>query len=294
MSHPRRPVLLLTGASTGLGLEIARLFLAAGTHHLVLTARASSLSRFGEQGIASSDGVWLRPLDVTDPDQRAAVVTEINANLGGVDVLINNAGVSYRSVIEHVTEDERKHQMAVNYHGPMGLCREVLPAMRARGSGRIVQVSSAGGMMAMPTMGVYAASKFALEAATEALYYEVKPFGIGVHLVLPGFIDSEGIGRVLLSGQSQQATLDPADPYHAHYQHMAGFVTRISRLTPASSHSVANKVVRVANGSSRRLRVPGTWDTHLLWLMRRYMPQVLYHALLYALLPGVRGWGRRR
>ncbi len=103
--------------------------------------------------------------------------TGVGLALGGVDVLINNAGVAYRSVVEHVSERERLQQMGINFRAPMELTRLVLPYMRSRRAGRIINVSSMGGMMAMPTMAVYSASKFALEGATESLYYEVKPWG---------------------------------------------------------------------------------------------------------------------
>jgi NAD(P)-dependent dehydrogenase (short-subunit alcohol dehydrogenase family) len=289
-----RPVVLLTGASTGLGLAIARALIARNRHHLVLTARESSLPRFADAGVFPGEHLWLRPLEVTDEEQRHHLIAEIDATLGGVSVLVNNAGISYRSVMEHVTDEEREQQMAINCHGPVALCRAVLPAMRARRSGRIVQISSAGGFMAMPTMGVYAASKFALEGATEAMYYELRPFGVAVHLVLPGFIRSVGIERVVLSGQSATAAEDPADPYHLHYRSMAGFIGRVARLTPATPETVARTVVRVIEGRTRRLRVPGTWDTRLLWTMRRLLPQILYHDILYWLLPSIRAWGRPR
>ena len=147
----QRQIVLVTGASTGLGLAIAR-HLLPGPYHLVLTARERSLDRFNRVGIAPSDRVWIRPLDVTDPDQRAALIDEIDADLGGVDVLINNAGVAYRACVEHVTEPERLHQLNINFRAPIELARRVLPGMRAKRSGKIINISSVGGMMAMPTM----------------------------------------------------------------------------------------------------------------------------------------------
>lgn len=286
-----REVVLLTGASTGLGLAVARLLLARPEYHLVLSARRRSLGRFAEQGIVESERVWIRPLDVTSPAERQRVVEEIDARLGGVDALINNAGISYRSVLEHVSNEERRHQMLVNYDGPLALCRLVLPAMRRKRAGRIIQISSAGGFMAMPTMGIYAASKFALEGASEALYYEVRPFGVKISLVQPGFINSDGFERVLLSGASETAIDDPQDPYHAHYHFMSGFVARVMRSTPSRPRSVARTVVRTLRARHPKLRVMGTWDTHLLYLMRRALPQRVYHELLFRLLPGVRRWG---
>jgi NAD(P)-dependent dehydrogenase (short-subunit alcohol dehydrogenase family) len=161
-----------------------------------LTARAESLSRFAEAGIVESARVLLRPLDVTADDERRALIDEIENRCGGVDALINNAGVAYRSVVEHVTEQERLEQMGINFRSPMEMARLVLPSMRRKRAGRIINVSSVGGMMAMPTMSVYSASKFALEGATEALYYEVRPWNIRVSLIEPGFIHSTSFQKV--------------------------------------------------------------------------------------------------
>ncbi|MDF1838611.1 MAG: SDR family NAD(P)-dependent oxidoreductase, partial [Planctomycetota bacterium] len=205
MARPSKEIqtVLITGASTGLGWAIAQELLANTPHRLVLTARASSMERFQALDIEDGERIWLRPLDVTDKAQRDNLVSEIEAQFGAVDVLINNAGLSYRSVVEHVDDDELRAQMDVNFLSPMELTRRVLPAMRDQRYGRIITISSVGGMMAMPTMSVYSASKFALEGCCEALWYEVKPWGIHVSLVQPGFIRSDGFTKVHLTRQSR-------------------------------------------------------------------------------------------
>ena len=109
------PTILVTGATAGLGLALSKLLLERTSSVLVLTARASSLPRFEAEGLVAGDRVRPMALDVTDAEQRRAVVEQITASLGGVDVLINNAGVTYRSVVEHVTEEERLEQVAVNF-----------------------------------------------------------------------------------------------------------------------------------------------------------------------------------
>jgi short-subunit dehydrogenase len=287
------PVVLVTGASAGLGLAISRSLLDRD-YRLILTARDSSLHRFAEHGIRDSERVWVRPLDVTRDAERKAVVREANARWGGVDVLLNNAGLSLRSVVEHVTEAERDLQMLVNFAAPMELIRLVLPIMRKKRSGRILNISSVGGMMAMPTMAVYSASKFALEGASEALWYELRPFGIHVSLIQPGFINSDGFEKARFTNKSQAAHDTISSAYHWHYHYMEGFIARVSRRVPATPESVARTVVRTLEQRRPPLRVPATFDARVFALLRRLLPRGLYHWVLYRSLPQVRAWGPRR
>lgn len=283
---------LVTGASSGLGLALARQLIRRGDRRLVLTARQSSLTRFKAQGIHPGDRVWLRALDVTDRAQRVAVVEEIDADWGGVDVLVNNAGVSYRSVVEHVNQVERLAQMEVNFLGPMHLMRLVLPGMRERRGGRIINVSSVGGMMAMPTMSIYSASKFALEGVSEALWYEVRPWGIHVTLVEPGFIRSSSFANTRYTLDSFYSSTNERDPYHAHYEHMEPFIERTMNRAWATPEKLARRIDRLIRQRRPPLRAPATIDAHLFSLMRRLLPRGLYHRLLYRLLPRVSSWGR--
>ena len=260
---------LVTGASTGLGLALARLLIEKGRHRLVLTARESSLPRFAAAGITESEDVWLRPLDVTDRGQRMRVVAEMDERLGGVDILVNNAGITFRSVVEHVNQAERLQQMDVNFLSPMHLMRLVLPAMRRKRRGRIINISSVGGMMAMPTMSIYSASKFALEGVSEALWYEVRPFGIHVTLVEPGFIHSPSFANTRYTLDSQTAMDQEQDPYHAHYEHMAPFIARTMDRSRATPERVAKTILKVIEARRPPLRVPATMDAHLFSLLRR-------------------------
>lgn len=286
----RKPVVLITGASTGLGLALTRLLLNKN-YHLVLTARTSSLQRFQDQNIVENQSCWIRALDVLNPKERESVVGEINQKLGGVDILINNAGFAYRSVLEHVQETEAILQLITNFEGPLELIRLSLPAMRKRRSGKIINISSVGGMMAMPTMGMYSASKFALEGASEALYYEVKPWNISVTLVEPGFINSESFKNTRYTTLSGCAMRDPSEAYYGHYHFMGGFIEKMMRLTPASSEQVAKKILKVINCKSPPLRVAGTPDAMFFDLLRRLLPRSFYHWLLYNGLPHAACWG---
>ena len=284
--------ILVTGASVGIGLELAKL-LREGPHRLALSARESSLERFAEEGLVPGERLLLLPLDVTSDEQRHAAIRAVEERWGGVDVLVNNAGISYRAVAEHVTEAERLAQLDANFLGPMELIRLVLPHMREQRYGRIINVSSVGGMTAMPTMSIYSASKFALEGASESLWYEMRPFGVHVSLVRPGFINSDGFRKVRFTEQGQRALVDPSDPYHAHYVNMDELIAGLMTLTFYTPRDVAETILDVIEHKNPPLWVAGTLDAQLFDFLRRIIPSGLYHRLLYAGLPRIWRWGQR-
>ena len=174
---------LITGCSTGFGREIARAVLEAG-HSAVVTARRTEAvqdlaDEFGDRALAVA-------LDVTDADQIADAVAAAENAFGGVDVLVNNAGHGYLSAVEEGEDAEVRKLFDVNYFGAVNMIKAVLPAMRARGSGHIVNISSMTGLVANPPNAYYSSTKFALEAVTEALATEVRPLGIKVTAIEPG------------------------------------------------------------------------------------------------------------
>lgn len=284
-------VVLVTGASTGIGLALVRQLQAAGSFRIVATARKSSLSRFDEAGIQETDRLRIRALDITNCEEREALLSEVEMEWGGVDVLVNNAGVSYRAVQEHLTDEDEKHQFDVNYFAPMRLIRRVLPKMRRQKRGHIINVSSVGGMMAMPTMSLYSASKFALEGASEGLWYELRPWNIRVSLVQPGFVNSNGFERVQIPTDAKLAQSNVQAEYHAHYSYMTDFITRHMRTARATPESVARKILKTIRNSNPPLRVPATIDARLFSMLRRLLPRRIYHRLLYRFLPHIREWG---
>ncbi|MBW2293573.1 MAG: SDR family NAD(P)-dependent oxidoreductase [Deltaproteobacteria bacterium] len=292
-SLPADPVVLLTGASTGIGLALARKLTAWPAGRIVLTARESSLDRFERAGVVESERVWLRALDITDGVQRQRVTDEIRERLGGVDILINNAGIAYRAVTEQIDEEENLAQVSTNFLGPMDLTRLVLPQMRKKRCGRVINISSVSGMMAMPTMGAYSGSKFALEGATESLWYEMKSWGIHVTLVQPGFIHSNSIRNVVISKQARESIENESDPYHAVYLSMTPFIERLMAIARATPEDIANRVLLTLRKKKPRLRVFATIDARFFYILRRVLPRKVFHSLLYRALPGVRGWGPR-
>jgi len=280
-----KKVILVTGASTGIGLALAKILIRDTQHHIVLCCRESSLDRFEHEGINASSRLWLRVLDVTDFDRQQKIVDEINEVLGGVDILVNNAGVSFRSVIEDMTAENASEQFRVNFFGPMNLVRLVLPLMRKKHTGQIINVSSVGGMMAMPTMGTYSASKFALEGASECLWYEMQPWNISVNLIEPGFVNSNSFRHVKYTSKAAKSAADKASPYYKYYYHMGRFVEKQMTRSWSTPESIAVKILKVINTQSKTLRIPVTMDAWFFYFLRRVLPRWLYHKILYHSLP---------
>ncbi|KAL5003006.1 hypothetical protein BDV10DRAFT_190941 [Aspergillus recurvatus] len=180
------PIWFITGVSSGFGLDLALLALSSG-HKVIGTVRNTSKSSAAVAAIKAKGGQVLE-LDVTKADIVPGIVEKANALYGGIDILVNNAGYSLLGAVENMTDDEAKLQLETNFFGPLRLIRALLPTLRSRknGNATIVNVSSIAGQDALPTCGLYAASKFALEGLSEALAREVAPFNISVLIVEPG------------------------------------------------------------------------------------------------------------
>lgn len=290
-SDDRKRVVLITGASTGLGLALTKELLSSGNFHVIATARRSSLHRFEDLGLFETENLWIRPLNVLSKGERDALIAEANEKLGGIDVLVNNAGYCLRGVVEQVNETERLKQIDTNFRAPMALIRGVLPHMRKKRSGHIINISSVSGMMAMPTMSIYSASKFALEGATEALWYEVRPWNIKVCLIQPGFINSDSFKNVELTRESRKSIQDKNNPYYYHYNSMAPFIAKMMRLSPTTPEKIATRIQNVINSKNPPLRLPVTIDAYLFGFLRKWLPRNLYHSFMYYSLPRVFRWG---
>ncbi|PTT87501.1 short-chain dehydrogenase/reductase, partial [Pelomonas sp. HMWF004] len=184
------PVWFITGCSTGFGLELAKQAIEHG-YRTVMTARSPSAL----EGYGATDKVLVLELDVTQPAQVAAAVKAVEARFGGIDVLVNNAGIGYFAAIEEGEEAEVRKMFDVNVFGLSRMTQAVLPGMRQRRSGCIVNVASLGGLRGMPALGQYCATKFAVEGLSEALRQEVEPLGIRVMVVEPSGFRTDWAGR---------------------------------------------------------------------------------------------------
>ena len=174
---------LITGASSGLGFALAKYVLERGDRVVIgartLTAMSDLAARFPNSALALT-------LDVTKPEHRSAGVEQAETRFGGIDVLVNNAGIDFLGAIEEQDERDYRNLFEVNFFAAVALLRMVLPGMRARKRGTIVNVSSMDGIASLPVNGYYSSSKFALEGLTEALWQEIEPLGLRAMLVEPG------------------------------------------------------------------------------------------------------------
>ena len=178
-------VILITGASSGIGFDAARTLAQQG-HRVYAAAR-----RMERMEPLKADGVVPVHLDVTDEASMEAGVRTVLEAEGRIDVLVNNAGYGYFGAIENVSLEEARRQVEVNVFGLARLCQLVLPPMREQGSGRIVNISSIAGKAVIYFGGWYHVSKYAVEALSDALRMEVKPFGIDVSIIEPGGIKTD-------------------------------------------------------------------------------------------------------
>lgn len=288
--HPRKkteqnfkPVVLVTGCSSGIGLALAKILYTHTEYRVVVTARQKSIEKVRNEFI-EDNRFLIRPLDVTSEENRQSLVAEINRRWGGVDILVNNAGISYRAVVEHMTTNDEQLQMNTNYLGPMGLIRLALPHMRETRRGKIINVSSVAGMLAMPTMSSYSASKFALEGACESLWYEMRPFGVKVCLVQPGFVHSPSFQNVYHTDQSDP-TRNWSGPYKSFYQNMTPFIARMMNLSLTTPEKIAQIIVDTMKTENVPLWIPCTLDAKLFYYIRRIFPRRLLLPFLYWCLP---------
>ncbi|MER5350180.1 SDR family oxidoreductase [Kitasatospora sp. NPDC002551] len=269
------PVVLITGCSSGIGRAVALRAVRAGFTTVATARRPESLAEL------EAAGCLVRALDVTDDEARRRVVAELDERYGGVDALVNNAGYGELGPFEEVPLDRWDRQFQTNVLGPVALAQLVLPGMRARGHGRIVNVSSLAGKIVLPVGAAYHASKFALEAAMEGLWLEAHRFGIEVSLVLPGAVNSSWAANV--PEQKEYAS--------GVYGDLVSELTRemTKRLPRGSSVEYASSVVMRALTDRRpRLRYPVGLDARLLLPVSRLVPGRLWSAWVRSHFPSMK------
>ncbi len=247
MAHHDHDPVLVTGCSTGIGRAVAEELLRQG-HTVWATAR-----RPDTVADLADRGAHVTALDVTDEASMAAAVAEVEAAHGAVGTLVNNAGYGEYGAVEEVDMDKVRAMFETNVFGLARMCQLVLPGMRRVGRGRIVNIGSMGGRFTFPMGGYYHATKYAVEALTDALRMEVRPFGIAVSLVEPGVTRSSFVDKTT---ESDGMGGEPDSPYAA----MRASVSKsnneayTNRMMSASAQSVAQVVASAVAADRPRTR----------------------------------------
>lgn len=288
-SNLKRPVIIVTGCGSGIGLELAKLLHKEDRYNVIATCRSHRLDNLRKE-LSENPHFRLRVLDVTDDKNIYQIVHDICTEWGRVDIIVNNAAVCYRGVVEHMDSESEMLQLKTNYLGPMSLIRSVLPIMREQRSGQIINISSVSGILAMPTMGSYSASKHALEGATEALWYETQPFGINVNLVELGFIKSDALKNVVLSNKARMSSM-LCGPHSEYYTSMTPFIEKLMALSITPSASAANRILKIIKSNPRQLRFAGTPDVWIFSFLKRVLPSAWQNRIFYWMLPQSLKWG---
>jgi NAD(P)-dependent dehydrogenase (short-subunit alcohol dehydrogenase family) len=267
---PGRPVVLITGCSSGIGAETARRFARAGFRVFASMRRPEAGAELLREAEAAGWALTAPRLDVTGDDSVAAAVAALLAETGGrIDVLVNNAGYYCMGPIEETTPAELAAQLDTNLLGVLRLVRAVVPVMRTRGTGTVVNVSSISGLVVLPLVGPYHASKFALEALTEALRYEVGPFGVRVIAVEPGPIASAfHHNEVRVAGSA-----DPASPYVGLTE---AYDRESAKLRRGKVADVARVIYKAATARHPRLRWRVGPTSFSGGVLRRLVPDRIY------------------
>jgi len=270
---------LITGCSSGIGWATAKRLSDVGWR---VYATARDVEKIAP---LKKSGCRLLALDVTDEDSMASAVEEVEREEGAVGVLVNNAGYSQSGAVEAVPMEKVRRQFETNVFGLVRMCQLALPGMRRQGYGRIVNLSSMGGKLTLPGAGFYHASKYAVEAVSDALRYEVAGFGIRVSVIEPGLIRT-GFAN------TAAGSIDGQDdgPY-------AGFEEAVARVTEVSyergpisrlagePEAVAEAVEQAISASKPRSRYAVTPSAHLLMGLRRLLPDGAWDAALKTTYP---------
>jgi NAD(P)-dependent dehydrogenase (short-subunit alcohol dehydrogenase family) len=253
-----KKVVIITGTSTGLGLETSVLFAQNG-YKVFATMRNLGKSELLQNRITEEDlDIEILPLDISDPQSVENCINQIIEKEGRIDVLVNNAGGGFAKTTEQVTEEEMKWVTDLNYYGVVRCTKAVLPFMRKQNSGRIINITSVGGLIGQPFNEFYCAAKFAVEGYTEAMAsYVEDSFGIKFSIVEPGGISTEFV-KSTMSKTVVDGQMAHPDYMHIFQKYMTGMQKRASEgaeksfQTPAE---VANVILEVAKSDNPPLRI---------------------------------------
>ncbi len=277
MAAPSK-IVLITGCSTGIGRATAERLARAG-HTVYATARRlESISDLADAGCRTL------ALDVREEGSMRAAVEHVTSEHGAVGVLVNNAGYSQSGAIETVPMDALRRQFETNVFGLVRMCQLVLPGMRKQHWGRIINISSMGANFTLPGGGVYHATKYAVEAISDALRFEVKGFGVEVTVIQPGLI------RTQFGATAANAVQNGDGPYAAFNASVAKATVEAYERGPLArlggdAEDVARAIEKAITRRSARIRVRVTPSAHLLITQRRVMSAGLWDRFLATQFP---------
>ena len=234
----------ITGASRGFGREWATAALERGESVAATARDTASLDDLADR---FGDRILPLQLDVTDRDAVQAAVAAAHERFGRLDVVVNNAGYGQFGMIEEISEADARAQFETNVFGALWVTQAVLPYLRAQGSGHILQVSSIGGISAFPNIGIYNASKWALEALSQSLAQEVADFGIKVTIIEPGAYSTDW-------GGSSARHADPL-PAYDEYREKAAAARKARVGTPGDPVATRDAVLKVVDAAEPPLRI---------------------------------------
>lgn len=263
------PVALVTGCSSGFGL-LASVALARHGFDVVATMR-DPRKRERLDGAMANAGcrAEVAALDVTRAESVKEAFDRVASERGPVEVLVNNAGYGCGGFAHDLSMQELRDQLETNFFGAVACSKAVLPAMIARRSGRIINISSIGGLLALPVMSAYSASKFAIEAWSESLRLEALPFGVWVSLIEPGTFRTDifdGNRRTAAAGR------DPGTPYLRMSERMETMVDEMLAKNRQDPQWVAEAILEAATAARPRLRYLVGTDAKMQALLKRFVP----------------------
>jgi NAD(P)-dependent dehydrogenase (short-subunit alcohol dehydrogenase family) len=263
-------IALITGGTDGLGRAAAVMLAEHGYRIFAGGRNAERIAALQQLARERKLPITAMELDVCDDASVERAVTEIEKAAGTVDVLVNNAGIAIAAVMEEITLADLRRQFETNYFGLVRMSQRVLPGMRRKRSGRIINMSSIAGKLVSPLFGPYSSSKHAVEAASDAMRLEVYPFGIQVVLIEPGYIPTS-MNRNAGELSSAYAKGAEQSPYKAVYQ---GFLNRWGKTTKSSQYKpedCARVIVRAIEDDPPRARYPVTREAKIGILARRWL-----------------------
>src|SRR5262245_2582006 len=257
---PDQRVVLITGASSGVGKSTARL-LSQNGYKVFGTSRNPT-------GAETIPAVKMLALDVQSDDSVASCMKAVANEAGRIDVLLNNAAYELAGALEETSIEEAKAQFETNFVGAIGMLRAVLPFMREQKQGQIINVSSLSGVSSIPFMGIYSASKFALEGFTEALRLEVSPFNIHVSLTEAGFLKTPMMNK-------RQISTAQLKEYDAWRQRAFNAIRDHEQKAPGPE-LVSETILRIIGSKSPRLRYVIGRQARLTTRLQQFLPEGTY------------------